>query len=86
MDFNASCWPAADCVDMDTSDIISEIAKDTEKKGCLEDAVHLYDLAKVQLYNIANKARKSWFIRTFSKKHAGRQEVIFFTIQSKKST
>ena len=41
----------AGCVDkfgIDTSDIISEIAKDTEKQGCLEDAVHLYDLAKVQ--------------------------------------
>ena len=40
------------CVDkfgIDTSDIISEIAKDTEKQGCLEDAVHLYDLAKVQM-------------------------------------
>ena len=40
------------CVDkfgIDTSDIISEIAKDTEKQGCLEDSVHLYDLAKVQM-------------------------------------
>ena len=40
------------CVDkfgIDTSDIISEIAKDTEKQGCVEDAVHLYDLAKVQM-------------------------------------
>ena len=40
------------CVDkfgVDTSEIISEIAKDTERQGCLEDAVHLYDLAKVQV-------------------------------------
>ena len=38
------------CLDkfgVDTSVIISEIAKDTEKDGCYEDAIHLYDLAKV---------------------------------------
>ena len=43
------------CVDkfsIDTSDIISEIAKDTEKQGCLEDAVHLYDLARVKIFYI----------------------------------
>ena len=40
------------CVDkfgVDTSEIISEIAKDTQRQGCLEDAVHLYDLAKVEM-------------------------------------
>ena len=35
---------------IDTSDIINEIAKDTEKQRYLEDAVHLYGLAKVQMY------------------------------------
>ena len=43
------------CVDkfgIDMSEIFSEIAKDTEKQGCLEDAVHLYDLAKVQMVSL----------------------------------
>lgn len=56
------------CVDkfgVDTSEIISEIAKDTERQGCLEDAVHLYDLAKVQccFYNTFGQIGKFLLIR-----------------------
>ena len=50
MESDGSHWPG--CVDkfgVDTSEIISEIANDTESQGCLEDAVHLYDLAKVEM-------------------------------------
>ena len=52
------------CLDkfsVDTSVIISEIAKDTEKDGCYEDAIHLYDLAKVCVLYCGN-GLIVWFI------------------------
>ena len=41
---------AIDKFHVDTQKIIELVARDTESKGAFEDAVRLYDLAKVNLF------------------------------------
>jgi len=40
--------------DVDTFVLIDKVPKDTEKQGCYEDAIHLYDLTKACILYCGN--------------------------------
>ena len=49
---------AIDKFQVDTQKIIEMVARDTESKGAFEDAVRLYDLAKVNFVSLSISVAK----------------------------